>query len=128
GPYSFELAGLIDQLDGARIIEETPEQLGTSVIRYRSKITKKGKRVLNSFEKTKRARDLRDAVAPFIPQFQELNQKDPGVLELAATAAYFYDGNWQNARTQTAKFKRIQIRDNKLLQAVKLAKGFVSAQ
>ena len=36
GPYSFELAGLINQLDGANIIEETPEQLSTGVIKYKS--------------------------------------------------------------------------------------------
>ena len=128
GPYSFELAGLIDQLDAAEIIEEAPEQLSTNVIRYRSEITEKGKRVLNSFEESPDGQKLQAAITPFIPRFKKLNQEDAWVLELGATVAYYFDGSWKDAQTQTARFKRIKIKDNKLLLAVKLAKGFVSAQ
>lgn len=128
GPYSFELAGLMDQLDGADIIEETPEPRCAGVIRYRSKITNKGTRVLNSFEKTERGREVQRQIKPFIPRFQKLNDEDLWVLELAATVAYFYDGNWQDAQAQTATFKRIRINDTKLLTAIKLAKEFVSTR
>ncbi|MHC4573174.1 MAG: hypothetical protein ACYS76_03445 [Planctomycetota bacterium] len=128
GPYSFELAGLIDQLHAAEIIKEAPEPLGTSVIRYRSKITEKGKQVLNRFEKSPEGQQFEGAIAPFIPQFKKLNQQDAWVLELAATVAYYFDGSWKDAQTQTARFKRIRIRDNKLLLAVRLAKGFAGTQ
>ena len=51
GPYSFELAALIDQLDGAKIIEETPEATGYGS-RYESRITEKGRKILHSIEET----------------------------------------------------------------------------
>jgi len=128
GPYSFELAGLMDQLDGADIIEESPEQLGTGVVRYTSRITDKGSRVLNSFEKTERGREVRDEITRFIPRFQKLNGEDLWVLELAATAGYYYEDDWQDAKTQTATFKRIRINDTKLRTAIELAKEFVNTR
>lgn len=128
GPYSFELAALMDQLDGADIIEETPEQLGTGVVRYASRITDKGTDVLSSFERTERGREVCGDITPFIPEFQKLNAEDAWVLELAATVGYYHEDDWQNAQVQTAKFKRIHENDTKLLTAIKLAKEFVNTR
>ena len=124
GPYSFELAGLINQLDGANIIKEIPEPLPTGVVKYRSMVTEKGTKILNSFETTKNGRQLCNAIGPFIPRFQKLNEKNPWILELAATAAYYHDDNWQVAQQQTAAFKRIPENDNNLKKAIQLAKSF----
>lgn len=124
GPYSFELAGLIDSLHGAEVIEETPDQLPSGVIRYKSAITDKGRTVLRSFERTQAGQRLRNAVVPFIDRFRKLNQEDPWVLELAATVAYYHETNWAAAQRQTATFKKISESDTRLKRAVKLARSF----
>jgi len=121
GPYSFELAGLIDQLKGADIIDESPEQTGFGGVRYRSEISQKGKRVLENFQKSKTGKEVYGQIQPFIPIFEKLNQKDLWVLELAATIAYFYEGNWAEAQKQTATFKKLSTNDNNLKQAFALA-------
>jgi len=123
GPYSFELAGLIDQLKGAEIIDESLEQTGFGSVRYKSKISKKGKRVLANFQKSKLGKEVDGQIQPFISYFQGLNDEDPWVLELAATIAYFYEGNWAEAQKQTATFKKLSKNDNNLKQAFELAKG-----
>ena len=121
GPYSFELAGLIDQLKGADIIDESPEQTGFGGVRYRSEISQKGKRVLENFQKSKTGKEVYGQIQPFIPIFEKLNQKDLWVLELAATIAYFYEGNWAEAQKQTATFKKLSTNDNNLKQAFAIA-------
>jgi uncharacterized protein len=124
GPYSFDLAALIDQLDGAGVIEETPEPLSPGVVRYRSVVTPGGKRALDEFEQTDRGRQLCDEIEPFIEQFQDLNARDAWVLELAATVAFYHQGDWTEAQKQTAAFKKVRQNDTKLRQAVELAKRF----
>jgi uncharacterized protein YwgA len=123
GPYSFELAGLIDQLDGADIIEEKPEPTAYGE-RYKSVITRKGKDVLASFERTKAGVKARKVLRSFVPRFQGLNKENGWVLELAATIAYFHEDNWTKARIQAAKFKRVRSDDSNLRKALELAKGF----
>jgi uncharacterized protein YwgA len=124
GPYSFELAGLIDQLKGADIINESPEATGFGNIQYRSKISQKGKPVLENFQRSKTGRRVYEQIKPFISRFQELNQENLWVLELAATIAYFYEGDWAEAQKQTVLFKKLPENDSNLKQAFKLAKGF----
>jgi uncharacterized protein YwgA len=126
GPYSFELASLIEQLDGAQIIAESPEPLASGVIGYASNITQKGTKVIRSFENTSNGQRIFHEIEPFIQQFQSLSQERSWILELAATVAYFYEGNWKDAKDKTATFKRIQTQDQNLSQAVKLAKRYVN--
>ena len=121
GPYSFELAGLIDQLKGADIIDESPEQTGFGGVRYRSKISQKGKSVLANFEKSEIGKDVYGQIEPFISYFLGLNEEDPWVLELAATVAYFNDGNWTEAQKQTATFKKLSPNDKNLKKAFAIA-------
>ncbi len=124
GPYSFELASLIDQLNGAGIVGETPEPLAPGVIRYRSAVTETGKKALDKFEQTDRGRQLHAEIEPFIKQFKDLNDEDPWVLELAATVAFYHEGKWGEAQKRTASFKKVPLNDKKLKQAVELARRF----
>ncbi|MDH4206163.1 MAG: hypothetical protein OEV45_11620 [Desulfobacteraceae bacterium] len=124
GPYSFELASAIDQLKAADIINENPEQTGFGSIRYKSQITEKGKRVLEDFQKSDEGKKANRKISPFIHLFEQLNEKNLWVLELAATIAYYHEGNWPRAQDQTAKFKKITVDDFNLKQAVKIAKDF----
>jgi uncharacterized protein YwgA len=124
GPYSFELASLIDQLNGARIIEETPEPFASGMVRYRSVVKESGKKALDEFERTDKGRQLCTKIEPFIDQFRDLNNQDPWILELAATVAFYHKGDWNEAQKQTASFKKVQQNDKKLMQAVELARRF----
>lgn len=124
GPYSFELASLKDQLDGAEIIKEFPETTGSGSVRYKSRITDKGNRVLTNFQKSKAGKKAYRQISQFIPLFQKLNQQNLWVLELAATAAYYHKATWKDAQAQTARFKKIAIDNSELKNAVKLARTF----
>jgi len=122
GPYSFELASLIDQLDSVEIIKETRE--GSA---YKSRITTLGKKVIKNFEKTEAGAKAKEAVKSFIPKFVELNKQDQWQLELAATIAYFKEDDWAEAEKQTATFKRAALNDINLKRAVELARSFKPA-
>jgi len=125
GPYSFELAGLIDQLKGANIIDESPEQTGFGGVRYRSKISQKGKRVLENFQRSETGKKVHGQIKRFVSPFQDLNQEDLWVLELGATVAYFYEDSWKGAQARAAEFKRIRKNDRNLSKAIELAKRFL---
>lgn len=126
GPYSFELAGLIDQLKGADVIKETPEPLAAGVVRYKSAITSKGSNVLESFEKTEGGKKGREQIKPFLSEFKPLAGEDPWVLELAATVRFYYDGDWEDAKACTATLKGIHNKNSKqLLEATELARKYV---
>jgi uncharacterized protein YwgA len=127
GPYSFELASLIDQLEGANLIKETPEQMGSNVLRYKAKITEKGREALNYFEKTPKGKSLLSEIQQFVTTFKQLNIVNAWVLELAATIAFFYHTDWNEAKKQTAKFKNVSLTDGDLKKAEELAKKFRKA-
>lgn len=124
GPYSFELASLIDQLNGAGIIRETPEPLSSGIVRYTSMVTEAGQKALGAFERTDKGRQLCAEIQPYIEQFKNLNSQDPWILELAATVAFYHEGDWGEAQKQTALFKKVRQNDKKLRQAVELARRF----
>jgi uncharacterized protein YwgA len=127
GPYSFELANLIDQLEGANLITETPEQMGSDVLRYKAKITEKGRESLERFEKTPSGAELESEIKIFLPSFKELNQINLWVLELAATIAFFHRTDWGQAKKQAAKFKNVPLTDRDLQKAEELAQKFRKA-
>ena len=124
GPYSFELAGLIDQLSGAKIVEETPFPCGPSAVGYRSAITEHGKDALSSFEATRTGQSLLAGIQPFIERFGELNSENVWVLELAATVAFYHEDDWGEARRQTSLFRKVPQNNSNLREAVKLARRF----
>jgi len=129
GPYSFELAGLIDQLGGAGIISEKSEVLGNGVVRYKSAITDKGRKVLESFEKADVGKQARKQIEPFVLRFKPLVGEDLWVLELAATVGYYYDCDWEYAKACTATVKGIHDKNSKqLLEATELAMKYVKGQ
>jgi uncharacterized protein YwgA len=128
GPYSFELAGLIDQLDSAEIIEEKPTQLGGGMVRYSTEIKEKGRRVIDSFEESETGKKAREQIESFLPRFKRLTGEDLWVLELAATVRYYYDDDWNEAQVQTATFKRIRKDDRQLKRATSLAREFIGEE
>ena len=122
GPYSFDVAALVNCLDGADIIEETPK--GN---RYEVHSIDKGKAALKRFEKTPKGKSLLSQIQQFVPLFEQLNAENLWVLELAATITYFHQNDWTEAKEQTAKFKSVPLTDSKLQKAEELAKKFQKA-
>ena len=123
GPYSFELASTIDQLNAADIIKEVPEPVSIGV-RYSSSIAPKGEKVLDSFEQTDAGQCALNKIKNFFNPFERLNKENPWVLELAATVAYFHENTWASAQAQTETFKKVRADDSNLKKAVKIAKAF----
>jgi uncharacterized protein YwgA len=123
GPYSFELAGLMDKLSGSGIINEEPEPTGFGY-RYKSSIKQEGKEMLEKFEARPEGQEVKRQISPFIEKFKELNGKNPWVLELAATIAFFYTGDWSKAKNQTMEFKKLSQSDHSLEEALDLARTF----
>lgn len=127
GPYSFELAELINELDSVGVIteEEQPAGIGS---RYTSSIKQEGKEMLKEFGETETGTKLKRPLSKFISEFQELNKVDLRKLELAATTAFFYDDDWEVAQEETAKFKKVHVDDAKLKEAVELAKKCIASE
>ena len=123
GPYSFELANLVDKLKSSKIIEEKPEQR-YSAVSYTSKLTDIGIEVLQSFEKSENGKKYSDKISPFTKQFVDLMKEKTWILELAATIAFFHNSTWQEAKKQTASFKKVGTNDQDLEQALKIARKY----
>ena len=92
-------------------------------------VTGSGKKALEEFEQTDKGRKLRRQIEPFLGQFEDLNEQDPWVLELAATVAFYHchAGDWGEAQKRTALFKKVLEGDQKLRQATELARRFKRA-
>lgn len=127
GPYSWDLAGLVDQLDSAGIIQETLRPAGMYES-YESSITQHGRDVIVRFEEDADGREAKRSFERFTRKFKELNGRSLWVLELAATVMYFYKHktDWQEAEEKTAGFKKVKKGDEHLLEAVELAKDYSS--
>ena len=119
GPYSWDLANLMEQLKAADIVQEGTRD-GFS---YESSLKERGKDVLATFEATDTGKKALKKIQLFLGKFGKLLEQRTWVLELAATTAYFYEGNWQEARRQTEMFKKAQNDSSALNKAVRLAKG-----
>jgi uncharacterized protein YwgA len=121
GPYSWELADLIGQLESSRIIEEKCED----GMAYKSHITDYGKEIIEKFETSNDGIIALKKISHFIPSFQDLSKESRWVLELASTVAFYYSDNWGDAKEQTVKFKSVNKNDTNLNKATRLAKKFL---
>lgn len=124
GPYSWDLANLMEQLKTADIVREEPCAGYSGGYSYESSLKERGKEVLATFEATDTGKKALRRIQAFLEKFRALLEHSTWELELAATTAYFYEGNWQEARRQTRTFKKVQNESSALNKAVRLAKGF----
>jgi uncharacterized protein YwgA len=124
GPYSFELAELTARLKGAGVIEEKPVDVGFGR-QYSCNLDPTiGESLLRNFEKTGEGKKAYKDIEKFIERFKYLNSKKLWLLELAATVAFLFQGDWETAKKQTAAFKKIPFPEDNLSQATDLAKEF----
>lgn len=124
GPFSRELAQLIDQLDSSQIISE---EENTGQYGFTSGITSRGKDVLTTFEDGTPGNELKLKISPFIEPFKKIIDRDLWDLELASTIAYYYTASkdWEKAKVRTANFKKVEPEDPNLTNALQLAKETV---
>ncbi len=128
GPYSFELASLLDQLRLSKILNETSPDTCVLGASYNYTITSEGTQILKSFEASNDGQIASEQIQPFVNSFKSLAKQDVWLLELAATTAYFYQGahDWPKAQKLTGSFKKISASEKILGQAVSLAQQYLN--
>ena len=126
GPFSRDLAQLMDQLKGSDIISEEENSGGLG---FSSQITPRGKSVLAKFEESKTGRELKDRIDTFIDTFRNTINERSWELELASTIAYYYQASkdWGRAKDRTAHFKKVDPENATLRDALRLAKRAVGS-
>jgi hypothetical protein len=92
---------------------------------HKSWITDYGKEIIGKFEKSNDGINALRKISRFLSQFQDLGKQSRWFLELASTVAFYYSGNWGDAKKQTAKFKNVNEDDINLVKATRLAKKFI---
>jgi uncharacterized protein YwgA len=127
GPYSTEVASLLDEMSRQGILEE---ERYANVVGWQSEysLTDDAKRSLAEFEETPKGRA---SAAQFREHERQLcrllDVADLWELELGATIAYFRKkhGDWRKAVDEACKFKNVRPDAAKTEQALALARELV---
>jgi len=123
GPYSADLADLLDRMTRSGILEETPQavQVGTQ---YRYRFSEAMRQSFESYEATSRGQTAKAKMEKYQPLLKELCMTRPRVLELASTIAFYRQGKcvWENAAARTADFKNEAADSPTMTKALELAK------
>ena len=127
GPYSAEVASLLDGMSRQGILEE---RRYANVAGWQSeyRLSREATVSLSEFEKTPKGR----AAATQFEQFQApvrrlLDVSDLWELELGATIAYFHEkhGDWEKAVQEACKFKNVRADAAKTQESLALAQELV---
>lgn len=118
GPYSHDLAGTVDEMVTAGLIKE--ECLGSS---YNYSLEPPVEQALEELEKEDYGKKALAELTPFKPLFDELQETDLRVLELASTVVYHRKrgGGAEAAVKATCAFKDEPADSDNTKNAVRLA-------
>jgi len=124
GPYSTEVASLLDEMSRQGILRE---ERYANVVGWQSEysLSDDAKRSLVEFEETSKGGALADQFKRHEGQLQRLlGVTDLWELELGATIAYFQKkhGDWNKAVQEACKFKNVSADATKTEQAFALAR------
>ena len=124
GPYSAEVASLLDDMSSEGILLENRH---VNMAGWQSEygLSDQAKQTLREFDQTARGQELAGELARFEPQIRRLLAVgELWELELGATIAYVYEkeGSWDKAVEAACKFKSVPTDVPKTLQALALAK------
>ncbi len=123
GPYSPEVAQLLDEMTANELLEEETEAVGPGKEEYSYRLPEHVNTKLEQFESTDRGREAVEAIAPFVPLFADLCEEPAKTLEYASTIAYFRQAglSWDEAVEETTKCKNVAIGASPLNRARELA-------
>lgn len=130
GPYSTEIAGLLDELASRGILEEVEESNGVGV-QYNYRLAEGTDKSLEKLES--------DPARKFVGQKKEfdlykdkinklLEEKVLWSLELGSTIAHCHSqsNDWKAAMGQACEFKHVKPSDKGSLTALELAKSIIN--
>lgn len=122
GPYSADVAELLDEMTANGLLEEEAEAVGPRK-EYSYRLPENVQRSLEQFESTDRGREAQQTIAGFASLFADLSSKPAKTLEYASTIAYFREvgRDWDDAVKETAKYKNVTSNSPSLTQARELA-------
>ena len=124
GPYSQQVAGLLNELVRQGLLVETcvthpgGEQ-------YTYALSPAGRESLEAYEKTAAGHLAAGALRPYEGRFRQLVGRDLGELELAATVAFHWERyhDWGRAVARAGVLKKVAADHPKMASALALARS-----
>lgn len=122
GPYSADVADLIDEMTANGLLEEEAEAVGHGR-EYSYRLPENAQRSMEQFETTDRAGEAKQGIAQFASLFADLCKEPAKTLEYASTIAYFREvgREWDDAVKETATYKNVTPNSQSLKEARQLA-------
>lgn len=123
GPYSPDIAGLLDEMTEGGILDETAQSFvqGTQ---YNYSLSDEFRESLERHEQTPSGQKAKAEIEEHGDLFGELCQRQPKTLELASTMVFFRqcDQEWAEAIEQTRRFKNEDANSQRMKDAELLAR------
>jgi uncharacterized protein YwgA len=127
GPYSAELAALLDEMatEGILLESECPWPYGT---RYDYRFSEKFRDALDRYEGTPSGREAKAEMEAHAPLVGEFNQEEPKVLELASTIVHLRNQGCSSddAVTKTCRVKNEPADSPRIAKAHSLSRIVLS--
>ena len=122
GPYSSEVAGLLDQMTDEGILLETSRSFAQGT-QYGYSLSDDFRQSLQRHEQTPSGQRAKGEIEVYKDLFEDLCQKQPKTLELASTIVAFRQGgrDWDEATEEACDFKKVPAASPRLTQARQLA-------
>ena len=128
GPYSADLAGMLDQTTAVGILKETARQttVGTQYDYHFNEVFRES---LEAFEQIRDGQRAKHTMEEYGALLHTLCRTRPRVLELASTIAMFHKAghDWDEAVSETAAFKNEPPNSTTMGEARELAHAVVSS-
>jgi uncharacterized protein YwgA len=126
GPYSGQLAELLDRMTDNGILAETTQatEVGTQ---YNYQFSRAMRESLEAYEQTPDGHAAKEEMERYDKLLETLCRTRPRALELASTMVAFHEmgSAWDDALDETAEFKSEQINSPTMIKANELARAVV---
>jgi uncharacterized protein YwgA len=122
GPYSSEVAGLLDQMTNEGILLETFRSFAQGT-QYDYSLSDDFRESLERHEQTPSGQKAKTEIEEYEHLFAELSEQYPKTLELASTIVAFRQGgcDWDEATEEACDFKKVPAESPRRAQARQLA-------
>jgi len=127
GPYSSDVAELLDEMTANGLLEEKAEELTPGKQQYNYSLPENVRHSMEEFEQSERGDGATKEMTAFAPLLRDLCGQPAKTLEYASTIAYFVKvgRDWESAVEETAKYKNVTPASASLIHARELAERVV---
>jgi hypothetical protein len=127
GPYSDDVASVLNQLVQTDLLIETEFPTGGSGRQFKYRLSEHGARSLQEFENTPEGLTASEQIAAHQSLLRKLLKTDLAQLELASTVVFNHQTgkDWDEAINDTCSFKQVERNAPALNGAVQLARSIV---